>query len=502
MRLVSLLAALPHARLIGDWGDTEITALVTDSRRALPGCLFACLRGAEEDGHAYAAAAYARGARTFLCEYPPALPGDARLIYVPDTALALAALSSAWYGYPERGLTLIGITGTKGKTTVALMLHHLLTACGIPVGYIGSGGVRYPGYEAKTENTTPPALTLRCMFSAMRRAGVRVVVMEVSSQALATARVAGLSFPIAVFTNLAPDHIGVGEHPDFTHYRKTKATLFSDYAARIAVVNADDSATPDMLADTCAHRTVSVSLQPGKAPLYADRLRPTRTGNGFSTAFFLHTETGDSIPVTIPLPGECNVHNALLALASAMEYLGEFEEGAAPSYRTLAAHLGAVKVPGRFFSIPLTLPGVDVLIDYAHNGYSLRAAIAALRAYTPARLVCLFGSVGGRTYSRRTELGEAACGADFCIVTADNPGIEDPADTMAEICRVLEAADRPYVAIPDRREAILYAVRHARPGDLILLCGKGHEDYQLIGMHRLPFCEADIVKEAALSLSF
>jgi UDP-N-acetylmuramoyl-L-alanyl-D-glutamate--2,6-diaminopimelate ligase len=190
------------------------------------------------------------------------------------------------------------------------------------------------------------------------------------------------------------------------------------------------------------------------------------------------------------------VGNALLALSAAQEYFALCGKEP-PSLRALAAHMGRVEIPGRFALLPTPLAEVDFVIDYAHNGYSLAAAIAALRAYEPRRLVCLFGSVGGRTYSRRAELARAACGADFCIVTSDNPGDEPPEETMREICAVLEERGREYIAIPDRAEAVRYAVRHARAGDMILLAGKGHEDFQLIGTRRLPFSEREILLRTA-----
>lgn len=497
MRLGVLLSALPAARLPEGDFEEEINALVCDSRRAKRGSLFVCLRGPERDGHAYAQDAYARGCRVFVCEYPPTLPDDARLIYVHDSRAALADLASAWYGYPERELTLIGITGTKGKTTTAVMIWHLLRAAGIPVGYIGSGGVWYAGVEEQTENTTPSAPELRRAFAAMRRAGVRCVVMEVSSQAICSARVAGLVFSICLFTNLAEDHIGDGEHPDFCHYRDAKARLFSDYGCRSMIVNLDDKTAPYMMAEACAPRVLTISCNRRDATVYADRIRHARQGAYFGTAFFLHSDAADAVPVSLSLPGECNVSNALLALCAAREYLLQEAPGTDASYRALAHPLAAVTVPGRFEPVPTAMQDVDFLIDYAHNGYSLCAAITALRAYAPARLVCLFGSVGERTYSRRAELARAACGADFCIVTADNPGTEPPEETMREICAVLEENRREYVAILDREEAIRYAVRHARPGDLVLLAGKGHEDYQLIDSRRLPFSERAILTAAA-----
>lgn len=495
MRLGDLLSKLSPVRLPSRLSE-EITALSCDSRTAGPNTLLVCLRGAQNDAHTYARDAYARGTRAFLCEYPPKdLPPDAAVAFVPDTRAALAHLAAAFYGHPERALHLIGITGTKGKSTTAEMICRLLDHAGVAVGYIGSGGARYADLYFSTDNTTPEPLTLFRILSDMRRHGVRAAVIEVSSQALATHRTDGLSFPIAVFTNLAPDHIGVGEHPDFAHYRAEKARLFSDHGARVMVVDADDEATPFMLARASAKEVLSVSGTRPDADLLISSHRPCRAEGYFGSAFLLETKSGEKIPLSLPLPGLCNAKNAALALLTARAYLSELGEGRPCDLRTLARALADFSLCGRFEWVRTALPFVDFVIDYAHNGYSLSAAIEALRAFSPARLVCLFGSVGARTYSRRTELARAAAAADFCIVTTDNPDTEPPEDTMRELCRTLDEEGCEYVAIPDRREALAYAVRHARPGDLVLLAGKGHEDYQLIDGRRVPFSEREILLE-------
>lgn len=497
MRLFSLLSHLPAVRPPVREPEEEIAFVCSDSHKAAPGCLFVCLRGPVQDGHHYAKQAYDRGCRMFVCEYPPPdLPEDAILAYVPDGRHALGHLSSAICGYPERDLTLIGITGTKGKTTTAVMIYRLLLAHGIPAGYIGSNGVQYADVCEKTENTTPDAPALRRIFAAMREASVRVAVIEVSSQAICCERIAGLTFPICLFTNLAKDHIGEGEHPDYAHYRAAKARLFSDYGCHSIIVNADDETAPYMIAASSAVRVRTVSLSDSTATLSASHIRPVRTEEGFGVSFFLQAEKEGPLPLFLHLPGECNVSNALLALTAVREYLVLYEPEKDVSLRSLALTLEQVRVEGRFEKIETALTGVDLVIDYAHNGYSLTAALAALRAYEPTRLICLFGSVGGRTYTRRAELGEAACAADLCIVTTDNPDSEPPESTMREICAVLDEHGREYVAIPDRAAAIRYAVSCAEPGDIVLLAGKGHEDYQLIAGKRVPFRERDLVLAA------
>lgn len=503
MQLSSLLGVLRAARLPVCDPTRPVRALCTDSRKAEPGDLFVCLRGPREDGHRYAADAYARGCRAFVCEYPPpGLPAEACVTYVPDSRVALASLAAAFYGHPEEALTLIGITGTKGKTTTAVMLYRLLLRAGIPVGYIGSLGVWYAGREEEGVNTTPAITDLCRIFSAMRAAGVRTVVMEVSSQALCCERVAGLTFPLTIYTNLAADHVGEGEHPDHAHYRAAKARLFSDFSCRTMVANLDDESAPFMIGGSSARRVLTVSARgDGAADYTAAHIRPVRRGVAFATTFYLCRRGGAEIPVTLPLPGECNVSDALLALAAAEAYLTEWEGREGDTLRALAYGLCDIRVPGRFETVAIPGTGADFLIDYAHNGFSMAAAIAALRLYAPAHLVCLFGSVGGRTYSRRADLARAACAADFCIVTSDNPDTETPEETMREICTVLEENGREYTAIPDRAQAVRYAVLHARPGDVVLLCGKGQERYQLIDGRRVPFSEKECLLAAGEELA-
>lgn len=500
MRLGDLLSKLSPVRLPSRLSQ-EITSLSCDSRTAGAGTLFVCLCGAQTDAHVYARDAYARGARAFLCEYPPKdLPPDASVAFVPDTRAAIAPLAAAFYGHPEHALCLIGITGTKGKSTTAEMICRILEHAGVAVGYIGSGGARYGNTRLSTVNTTPEPLTLFRILADMRRHGMRAVVVEVSSQALATHRTDGLLFPITLFTNLAPDHIGVGEHPDFAHYRQEKARLFSEHGAHVMIVDGDDEATPYMLARATADKVLSVSCTRRDADLFIASARPHRANGHFGSAFLLETRVGERVPLSLSLPGLCNAKNAALALLASRAYLAEYGEGRACDLHTLAPSLTDFSLRGRFEWVRTALPCVDFVIDYAHNGYSLSAAIEALRAFSPARLVCLFGSVGARTYSRRTELARAAAAADFCIVTTDNPDSEPPEDTMRELCRTLDEASCEYVAIPDRREALSYAVRHARPGDLVLLAGKGHEEYQLIDGRRIPFSEREILLEEASRL--
>ena len=475
--------------------EQAVTDLVYDSRKARFGCVFFCLRGAARDGHDYADEAYRAGCRLFVAERVLSLPEDASVCLVADAREALAVLSAAFFGHADKELFLLAVTGTKGKTTVSSLAAQLLCSLGVKTGYIGSNGIVYGDVREETVNTTPESYQLHRTFRQMADAGVRCVVMEVSSQALFTHRVRGLSFPVGVFTNLAPDHIGPGEHPTFEHYRECKASLFSDYGVDTVIYNEDDTAYEAMLRGAKEARRISFSLKNQAATYAAGDILPSRSPSVPGVAF--HLAYGGKVwDAEIAMPGDFNVANAMAALALTREALVRMGKGAAAEdIALILSHLAGVRVAGRFESVPL-FDDRAFIIDYAHNGYSLSSVLRVLRAYAPKRLVCLFGSVGGRTYGRRTELGAAAAKeADLLIITSDNPDREDPKGIMEEIARAAGNAQR--IMIEDRRDAIFYAVRHSLPGDIVLLAGKGHENYQLVKGVKYPFSERALLKEAA-----
>lgn len=504
--LRDLLSAFGDCSLLpasaGDALNTEVWELTYDSRTAERGQLFFCLPGASFDGHDYAPDAYAHGARLFAAEHPLPLPEDAVQIIVPDTRRALADCAALFFGHPEREMTLIGITGTKGKTTTAMMTAAVLNACGRPCGYIGTNGITYGSAHMLTANSTPESLVLYRTLRQMLDAGVRLCVMEVSSQGLWKGRVRGMTFAVTLFTNLSPDHVGGAEHPDYDHYRACKHTLFTDYGTRLMLCQAFDPDSDYMVRDVTAP---VLYFGTGQAPAScadnplawqavdaAPAVRDGRPGTVFSLLRFGHPLGGERF---LPMPGQFNLDNALGALAVCCDGLGVPVEDA-------LAVLADVSVPGRFQVVTHgALPEVSFIIDYAHNGVSLAAILDALRVYKPRRLICLFGSVGGRTFSRRRDMAEAAAHrADLCILTSDNPGQENPDDIIRDIDRHFPADGCPRLLIPDREAAIREAVRLARPGDIILLAGKGHEDYQLVGTRRVPFREEEILRNALNSL--
>lgn len=473
--------------------EISVHSIFCDSRVAAADGMFFCLAGALSDGHNYADRAYAAGCRIFAVERDIPLPDDAIKIKFKSTRRALSAICAEFYSHPDRDMHVVGITGTKGKTTTALLIHKMLNACGVESGYIGTNGVSFCGKHFHTVNTTPESLELFKYLDLMRDCGVKVVVIEVSSQALWTYRVCDVSFDSCIYTNLYRDHIGEHEHPSFAHYKKTKRTLFSDFSPTTVIANSDDGASKYMTRGVKA-RIISTSAEGKDADWRAEDVREEKSGGNLGVSFLACR--GDEKHVTrLALPGKINVCNALLLFALCCDVLGLSAEAVAKSF-------GDLTIPGRAeaMSIP-ALPDVTFVIDYAHNGASLSAILKVLRAYSPRRLICLFGSVGERTHLRRGELARAAAEyADVCILTSDNPGREDPEKIISEIDSAFPDGYPKRICIPDRKAAIFHAVEMAKAGDVILLAGKGHEDYQLIGTQRVPFCERDIIIAAAEEL--
>lgn len=484
MKLNDLVRHIDHTGA----SDAEITAITYDSRKAGPGALFVCLVGAWLDGHTYAQSAYDRGCRAFLVEHPVALPADAAQIVTENTRAALAVIGADFYGNPARELHIIGITGTKGKTTTALLTAAILTEAGLPCAYIGSNGVDIAGQHEATANTTPESLELHRLFRKMLDAGVHHAVLEVSSQALRHHRVDGVPFEAVAFTNLSEDHIGPGEHPDFEDYKNAKRRLFAEYDAQVMVYNADDDAS-DFMRAAFGGQQVSFGIA-RPAAYHAARLAQYRSETALGVDFLCeHGE--EATPVRVMSPGAFSASDALCAIA----LCGAFGVHPAQAAKTLAH----TPVQGRF-EVVEGLPGRTFIVDYSHNGLSLTSALKTLRTYHPHRLICVFGSVGGRTQVRRRELAEAASAwADYSILTSDNPDCEDPMAILRDIDACM-SMDAQYTLIPDRAEAIRAAVSMAEEGDIVLFAGKGHEDYQLIQGKKVPFVERELIRQACREL--
>lgn len=481
MKINELLSVVEHS---GE-SESEVLSVEYDSRLAKMGSMFVCLRGALSDGHKYAPAAYERGTRLFLVEEKVDLPEDAEQFVVENTRAALAKISAKFYGYPAEELKLIGITGTKGKTTTALLINSILNAHGKNCAYIGSNGILINGRQTATANTTPESHVLHHYFRLMVNEGVKYVVLEVSSQALARNRVDGIRFDTVVFTNLGEDHISPVEHPDLEDYKNSKAKLFTDtYGANYAVYNADDEASEYMLRNFHGEK-ISFAME-GEADLRGVDRDKYRSATALGVSFNCITD-GEATPVRLMSPGAFSIYNGLAAIAVCGIY-GVDVEGCANT-------LLHTPVQGRF-EIVEAMPGRTFVIDYSHNGMSLETALKTLREYEPAKLICVFGSVGGRTQGRRRELAEAASQyADYSIITSDNPDFEDPDAITAEIASHMKEG-AAFEIETDREAAIIRAVNMSNEGDIIIFAGKGHETYQLYLGKKVPFSEREIICKA------
>ncbi len=486
MLLTEILPDIEYSVYGADIDGLPISDIVYDSRKAVAGTMFVCLVGAAADGHNFASGAYSSGCRVFMAERKLELPGDAAQIIVSDTRAALALASAAFFEYPARSLAVIGITGTKGKTTTASLIADVLCRGGINTAYIGTTGIVINGEHKPTKNTTPESYELHKAFREMVEKGVSCVVMEVSSQAMYMRRVAGIHFHIGVFTNLSPDHIGGVEHPTFEHYMECKAALFAQ--CRYGIFNSDDAHYTDIIRSAKSINTTFGVNPELPHDITARDIKIQKSGNILGSRFVCRSVLGEN-EYELRMPGEFNVYNALAAIAVAERMQIKPE--------VIREALSAAAVRGRF-EIVDALPNAVTVIDYAHNEVSMRAALETIRRYQPTRLVVLFGSVGGRTKQRRAEMGEAVSAlADFCIITSDNPDFEPPHEIIADIEKSFAATSCPYVTFDDRREAVRYAIDNARDGDCILFAGKGHEQYQLIEGEYVHYDEREEILTAA-----
>lgn len=484
--LSKICSAYP-CEIIGN-ADAEIEKLEYNSKKAESGTLFFCMPGARVDGHEFAPLAYEAGCRHFVVEKILPLPDDAVQVKVAVSREALAYMSAEYFDRSADRLRIIGVTGTKGKTTTSIMIKEALQMNGIRSAYIGSNGVIIGDDHYATANTTPESRDLHYYFSVMEKTGITHVVMEVSSQALNNYRTAGLKFDTVIYTNLSTDHIGPGEHSSFDDYRDAKRKLFTDYGAKNIIYNADDANHSYMIRDVNANL---IGYSTGSdADFTASNIRPYRDETTLGIEFDVVNE-GETVSAKLRSPGEFSAYNGLAAIA-ALTCCGI-------SFDKAVQALSKISVQGRFEIVEAT-PGITFIIDYAHNGFSLENALSVLRAYDPKRLICVFGSVGGRTYGRRRELAEAASKyADYSIITSDNPDYEAPESVIDDILGYFDK-NKLYTTVTDREEAVRLAVRIASEGDIILFAGKGHETYQLVCGEKRPFSERAIILDEALAL--
>ena len=475
MKLAELLRHIEVMEMAAD-PALEITGVSYDSRKTKPGDLFVAVKGFETDGHRFIPKAVSNGAAAVLCEDAPT--DGTPYVRIRDCRLGLALVSREFYGNPAGEMKLIGFTGTSGKTSSTHIMKHVLETAGAKVGLIGTNGNMIGDRLLHTEHTTPESLEIHQLFRQMRDEGCTHVVMEVSSHSLTLERVAGIDFDVAVFTNLSQDHLDL--HGTMEEYAAAKKKLFSQ--CKIGCVNIDDERGPYMM-EGAPCPFLRYSAQDREAELSARDARLTANGVRFAALY------GDELAQTkLAIPGLFSVYNALSVLAACLA-LGM-------SLRDAAAGVSsAAGVKGRMESVP-TDGDYSIIIDYSHKPDALEKALKALRPVTKGRLIVLFGCGGDRDHGKRPIMGRiAAENADFVIVTSDNPRTEDPMDIIRAILPGVEGKRTPYKMICDRIEAIRWAIDNAGPGDVILLAGKGHEDYQVIGHEKRHMDEREIVAE-------
>lgn len=484
MVLAALLEKLEY-ELVSGSEEMQIENVVYDSRKVTEGSLFICIEGGTADGHTFIPDVVKKGAKALIVtkDVSGLLPADAdvTVVRVKDSRYALAFVSAAYFGHPAEKLKVIGITGTKGKTTTTYLVKSILEHAGHKVGLVGTIEAVIGQEHIPANNTTPESYVLQEYFAKMVEAGCDTVVMEVSSQGLMLHRTQGFVFDYGIFTNIEPDHIGPLEHKDFADYMHCKGLLFKQ--CRVGIVNCDDAHYQDVIRDhTCKIETFGFAEN---ADYRAQDLKLI-SGAGFLGIDF-KARGKVNLDIELHAPGRFSVYNALCAIAICNHFGVTADE---VKEALLQAH-----VKGRIELVKVS-DDFTLMIDYAHNAMALESLLTTLREYKPKRLVCLFGCGGNRSKLRRYEMGEVSGKlADLTVITSDNPRNEEPQAIIDDIKVGISKTDGKYVEIIDRKEAIAYVIRHGQPGDVIVLAGKGHEDYQEIKGKKYPMDERDIIAD-------
>ncbi len=461
--------------------SVPVSELIYDSRKACKDGVFVCISGAVTDGHTFIDSVVENGVTSVIVEKEVEVPKGVTVVRVESTRMALACMSAAFFGYPAKELKTIGITGTKGKTTTSYMVKSILERTGFKTGLIGTIETIIGDQHIPAVNTTPESYVVQKTFREMVDAGMECVVMEVSSQGLMLHRVGGFVFDYGIFTNLEPDHIGPNEHKDFEEYMRCKSMLFKQ--CQVGIVNIDDTHAEAVLeGHTCNVETYGFSPN---ADLCAENVglinKPGFLGVSYSISGKMQMD------VEMDVPGKFSVYNSLAAIAICRHF-GVKEEA-------IKEALKGIRVKGRVELLPVS-DHFTLMIDYAHNAMSLESLLTTLREYDPKRLVCLFGCGGNRSKLRRYEMGEISSKlADLTVITSDNPRNEEPNAIMEDILTGVKKADGEYVMIADRKEAIRYCMVNAQEGDVIVLAGKGHEDYQEIQGKKYHMDERELVQQ-------
>lgn len=480
MILRELLEQLEYTCVQGSL-DTEVSAVINDSRKLEQGCLFLCIKGASFDGHRFAAEAVEKGASVLVVQDDVDVAEGVTVIKVADTRKAMAYISAAWFGHPATQMKTIAVTGTKGKTTTTYMIKEMLEAAGMKTGVIGTIEVVIGEEHISVNNTTPESYDIHKYFRQMVDAGCQCVVMEASSQGFKLDRTAGIEFDYGLFTNLSPDHIGPNEHADFAEYLACKAMLFQQTKQGFA--NMDDAHYEEIVKQaTCPVQTFGIKEG---ADLHASEIQLTRDTDFLGVDFVVDGIASGK--VSCGIPGTFNVHNALGAMSVVLAMGVTLDQ--------INAVLRHFTVKGRVQIVP-TGYEYTLIIDYAHNAVALESILNTLRAYNPHRLISLFGCGGNRSRLRRFEMGEVSGRlADLTVITSDNPRNEEPQAIIDDIITGISKTDGEYISIIDRREAISHVMNHGEAGDIIILAGKGHETYQEIKGVKYHMSEEEIVQD-------
>ena len=485
MNIRELLKGVEYKVQQGDL-SRGVTTLIYDSRKAEKDCAFVCISGAVADGHKFVPQVCEKEPALIVAEHAIDAPADTCVVIVDNSRPALALMSANYFGHPAEKLKVIGVTGTKGKTTTTYMIKTMLEAAGHKVGLIGTiesviGDVHTPAL-----NTTPESYLLHEDFAKMVEAGCDAVVMEASSQAFKLDRTAGIMFDIGLFTNLAPDHVGPAEHTSFEEYRACKAMLFRQ--CRLGIGNIDDENYDEIFKDaTCEKMTYGFSE---KADLRASNEQLVARDDYLGICYDLSGAL--NMRVDVDMPGDFSAYNSMAAIAVGLQF------GATPE--VIEETMANLHVRGRVQRVE-TGRECTLLVDYAHNAMALESLLVTLRKYDPKRLVCIFGCGGNRSRDRRFEMGEVSGRlADLSIITSDNPRFEEPEAIIEDIKTGIGKTDGEYVTIIDRAEAVRYALEHYQKGDVIVLAGKGHEDYQEIRGVKHHMDEVELVEAARKAL--
>jgi UDP-N-acetylmuramoyl-L-alanyl-D-glutamate--2,6-diaminopimelate ligase len=457
----------------------EITGVSYDSRTTAEGNLFVAVRGFETDGHKYIGAAVQKGAACVLCEEKP--DANVPCVITGDTRRALAVASANWFHDPASELRLIGVTGTNGKTSTTSLIKTVIEKCsGEKVGLIGTNSIEFGGTIIEASHTTPESYDLQKLLREMADDGCRWAVMEVSSHALLLERVHGLRFAVGVFTNLTHEHLDF--HKTMDEYAAAKARLFKQSVS--AVINLDDAYAPVMTeaAEAAGCHITTFSMENDQAGLVAKRIRISADRVEFCALTMEKLQK-----IELGIPAMFTVYNALAAAATGLA-LGFAIEAVA------AALAGCKGIKGRIEVVP-TGRDFTVIIDYAHKPFALENIIRTFKALETGRVVTLFGCGGDRDKTKRPLMGEIAARlSDFVVVTSDNPRTEEPGAIIEDILSGMKGTKTPYIVIENRKDAIGWVLKNAQPNDIILLAGKGHETYQIIGKQKYPFDEREIVR--------